>query len=433
MNAMGLREAHAHIPMLGLALRTLDLSDCVSREECLERLRERADALSADDPAGKRWLAARGARVSAWRDARWPTRDEIDAIASGRPAYVMSFDHHALVAGSAAFRAAGIADADPDPPGGVVERARDGTPTGLLLESAAWKVRVAEPEPQGEERARVVLDALAHLRALGFSEVHDLLSPAWLGPELSRMASAGELPVLVKLYPALEVFDEVLAGAGAWQRDDVVLAGAKVFVDGTLNARTAWMLEPYADPMPERPTGMALLTPAQLDGAIARTRAARLGLAAHAIGDGAVRAVLDAWERAGPGKHVWIRPGTPALRIEHAELVHPADVGRFAGLGVVCSVQPCHLLTDIEVLERQLADRLERVLPLRDLMASGCRPGELLWFGSDVPIVRANPEDSVRAAVDRGRAGMARERRIAPRQAISEADAWRCFERTPPT
>jgi predicted amidohydrolase YtcJ len=449
----GLREAHAHIPMLGVALRTLDVSGCASREECLERLRARASELAREDPGGRRWLAARGARVNAWREPRWITRDELDAIAGDRPAFVMSFDHHALAAGSAAFRAAGIGDADPDPAGGVIERDGRGKPTGLLLESAAWKVRAAEPQPEGEERERVVLEALDHLHALGFGEVHDLLSPAWLGPVLAGLADTGRLRQRVWLYPALEEFDAVLASAPEWEDGHhVTLAGAKVFADGTLNARTAWMLEPYADPMPEHPRGMALLSAGDLRRAIERMRAAGVGLAVHAIGDGAVRAVLDAWEGSRPAgeRHQgWLlagaRPraeagmsrdvgqGVPALRIEHCELVHPADVARFADLGVVCSVQPCHLLYDVEVLRAQLGDRLDRVLPLRRLVDAGCRPGELLWFGSDAPIVRANPGDSVVAATVRRRTGDtpggAACEPIAPGEGVSEAEAWNAFGR----
>lgn len=447
----GLREAHAHIPMLGVALRTLDVSECASREDCLERLRQRASELARDDSGGRRWLAARGARVNAWREPRWITRDELDAIAGDRPAFVMSFDHHALVAGSAAFRAAGIGDADPDPAGGVIERDARGKPTGLLLESAAWRVRAAEPQPEGAERERVVLEALDHLHALGFGEVHDLLSPAWLGPVLAGLADTGRLRQRVWLYPALEEFDAVLASTPEWEDGHhVTLAGAKVFADGTLNARTAWMLEPYADPMPEHPRGMALLSLGDLRDAMMRTRAAGVGLAVHAIGDGAVRAVLDAWEGSRPAgeRHQgWqlagarprvearmardVEQGVPALRIEHCELIHPADVARFADLGVVCSVQPCHLLYDIEVLRAQLADRLDRVLPLRRLIDAGSRPGELLWFGSDAPIVRANPADSIAAATERrrtgGTPGGAACEPIGPEQAITEVEARGSF------
>ena len=114
-------------------------------------------------------------------------------------------------------------------------------------------------------------------------------------------------------------------------------------------------------------------------------------------------------------------------RIEHAELISPEDIPRFKQLGVIASVQPCHLLPDIEALRRALPDRLDRVLPIRELIESGMEPGVDLLFGSDVPIVRAEPRDSIRAAVDRRREGMGQSEAIGPGQAIDEATAWRCF------
>jgi predicted amidohydrolase YtcJ len=166
-----------------------------------------------------------------------------------------------------------------------------------------------------------------------------------------------------------------------------------------------------------------MVTVESLRAAMSRVRALGLGLAVHAIGDAAVRAVLDAYEAEGGAWET--APGVPPLRIEHAEIIDAADVPRFAELGVVCSVQPCHLLYDIEALQRGLPHRLDRVLPLRELIDSGLEPGEGLWFGSDVPIVRPHPGDSILAAVRRGREDGAV--RIAPSQAISEAEAWRCF------
>ena len=136
-----------------------------------------------------------------------------------------------------------------------------------------------------------------------------------------------------------------------------------------------------------------------------------------------MRAVLDALER--------VRPTSRGHRIEHAEVIDRDDVARIVRLrdelGLMISVQPCHLLTDIEALSRALPDRLDRVLPLRELIESGLEPGRDLLFGSDVPIVRPHPQDSIRGAVDRKRADSVA---IAPEQAISEKQAWACFAAT---
>ena len=248
-----------------------------------------------------------------------------------------------------------------------------------------------------------------------------MASQPWLGPAIARAGNPG---VRVVLHPLLDDLDETVATRGTWESDRVRLGGGKVFADGTLAGRTAWMLEPYADGDPDHPAGQAMMGPGQLEAAVRRCEEHGVGLAIHAIGDAAVRASLDAVERVGQGL-----PEGRHHRVEHAELVHPDDVPRFAGLGVVCSVQPCHLLADIEALRSAVPDRLPRVLPLRDLIDAGCEPGALLVFGSDTPVVRPDPSDSIRAAVQRRRADQQPDAAIAPEQAVTAAGSDRVLRR----
>jgi predicted amidohydrolase YtcJ len=423
--------------MHGRELTQLDLAECTGIEECLDRLREEADRLDGVDPSGRRWLLANGVRTESWVERRWPTLEEIDRATLGgggtrRCAAVMSFDHHALVANSPALTAAGIEAGSADPPGGVIVRDQRGRMTGLLLEAACWRVRQRVPELSPAERLDALRAGIADLARHGFVQVHDLLSPSWLGPALAKLGRIGELGIEVWLYPAIDELVGVHAGRGEWESERVRLAGGKIFVDGTLNSRTAWVLTPYADGLAAWLRGQAMMTPAQMREALALTRRLGVGLAAHAIGDAAVRAMLDAGEellrgQGGPDPGA----GVPWLRIEHCELIDERDVPRFAELGVVCSVQPCHLLYDIEALERGCPGRLDRVLPLRELVEAGCRAGELLWFGSDAPIVRPDPMDSIIAATRRGRVvgspGGPPSRTIAPGQAIDEVSAWAAF------
>lgn len=386
------------------------------------------DASRAQPTGG--WLLGVGVRVEAWNDPAWPTREDLDRATGARPACVMSFDHHAVLANSAAMLAAGLSDRSSDPAGGVIVRDANGVPTGLLLESAAWQVWNAAPEPPDHERETHVLKALADLHRHGFNEVHDLKAPLWLGPLLATLRQRGAPIMRVALYPMLEDIEAAVQGAPSWEGAGLELRGAKVFADGTLNSATAWMLQPYASPLEGHPCGKPLMTREELLLAMERVAAASRGrdtpleLAVHAIGDGAVRAVLDARERFLATRDRSHPRGAPGLRIEHAEIVDERDIKRFAALDVVASVQPCHLLTDIEVLERQLPHRLSRVLPLRELIDSGLRPGQGLLFGSDVPIVRADPRDSILAATQRGRGD---GKTIAGEQAISEAEAWDAF------
>lgn len=452
-----MREAHVHLPLLGRALSMVDLGSCTSVDAVLAALRERAARLDREDPARQRWLLAQGMRVESFRDARWPTRDELDAVTGNRPAFALSFDYHSVVANRAAFAAAGIRDNDPDPPAdfGVIVRDRAGLPTGLLLEGMCRRIRESVPELSPAERRESIGLALASLEQLGFTEVHDMLAPAWLGPLLAEMHDAGDLRVRVGIYPLVEIVREQVIAARTYTRPGhVELLGGKIFVDGTLNARTAWMLEPFADPMPGHPRGTPLMSVSQIVDALRICDACGVGLAAHAIGDGAVRAMLDATEvvsreisskKSGTNaanlgslatalacaKGPMAQSGLPHVRIEHCELIDERDVPRFAELRVIASVQPCHLLYDIEVLHKRLPHRLHRVMPWRDLLDAGLVPGSSLLFGSDVPIVRANAEDSIFAAVNRRRNGTTPGGPvcppIAPEQAITRAQALAAF------
>ena len=400
------------------------LEHCESVEECLQHVHR------ACTEAGQHgFVRFTAARVGGWAEARWPTLREMDQATGMTPCVVMSFDHHCAVTNSAAMQAGGLKPGVAVPPNGVVEvDATTGAATGMLYEQAAYAAWNAAPEPTAADRVEHVRSGARALAAMGFVEVHDLHSQSWLMETLAELDRAGELPVAVWLYPPAA---ELPALAPLWRSLEtpggrVRLAGGKVFADGTLNSRTAHMIHRYVDPLADAPRGRCMISPAGLDEHYRAADALGLPLAVHAIGDGAVRMVLDCIER--------VKPGAKGQRIEHCELIDRCDVPRFAAMGVTCSVQPCHLLSDIEALNRSVIHRLARVLPLRELLESGLAPGHIgtdgragLVFGSDVPIVRANPEDSIQAAVKRRRAGAPIEDAIAFPQALSEAEAWACF------
>lgn len=420
-----MREAHAHIASFGQSLAIPSLASCRSVAECLDTVKRSAAAL----PSGA-FLRLHSARVESWEEPRWPTLAELDAASPRHPCVIMSFDHHAAAANSLAIRAAGlVAGQRVEPNGVVLTDASTGRPSGLLVEHAAYRAWEAAPEPTPVQWRDMIVAALDALKRLGYTHVHDLHSQPWLGPMLADLERSGGLPMQsVWLYPPVAALLGIAAQASSWTSSRVRLAGGKLFADGTLNSRTALMLEPYREPLNDQPRGVAMVSPGQLDEAIRICEAVGGHLAVHAIGDGAVRMVLDAIERTATPRS----PGN-RHRIEHCELIDESDILRFANLGVVASVQPCHLLADVEVLTRQLPHRLHRVLPLRDLIDAGCTPAgddALLWFGSDVPIVRADPSDSLYAATERRRIGDAPSAAIAWNQRISPDEAKLAFVST---
>ncbi len=404
---------------------------CTSMRECLDAAIHTVRAAPPNT-----WARLTAARVASWPEQRWPTLVELDASTGSVPCVIMSFDHHEALANSAAIAAAGLTPGQRVGANGLVDAdPATGAPTGLLREDAAyaaWHAATSARTPTPDDARAELVAALHHLASLGYVEVHDLHSQPWLPARLAELDRDGSLPMPVWLYPPAARLEEVAASRDTWESPRLRLAGGKIFADGTLNGRTALMLHRYAEPLLGHPRGQAMISPAALDEAYAKAAAIGFPLAIHAIGDGAVRMVLDSLQRV-----LGSRAGTATAdtgrtslglgrqRIEHAEVVDAADVPRFAAMGVVCSVQPCHLLADAEALHRFVPHRLDRVLPLRDLIDSGCAPGPsgLLWLGSDVPIVRADPGDSIQAAVYRRRVGTGPEAAIAPRQAITPEEA----------
>lgn len=392
------------------------LAHCQSQAETLDMVRE---AVADHDPGKPSIVLLTDARPESWAEASFPALADLDAAAGNRPVVLRTFDYHSMMVSSAALALAQIDDRTRDPEGGRIVRDGEYQPTGVLLEAACRPINALF------NLDRVDAGDLWHmLLNEPFSEFHDMLASPELGPALQHVAKYDRdrvdgflRPYLnFQLHFGIDVLEAAVDAARSWRSDTLHLAGGKIFVDGTLNSRTAWMNEPYADGPPEHRAGMALMKHAAIEDAIRKCHSHGVRLACHAIGDGAVRAVLDAVER--------VRPPRWTVRIEHAEVIDAADVPRFAELGVIASVQPCHLLVDIEALGRAIPDRLNRVLPLRSLIDDGLEPGRTLLFGSDAPIVRPDPEDSIRAAVHRSRVDSVA---IAPEQAISEAEAWACF------
>ena len=407
----GWRDAHLHLGAHGESLQAVNLADCASSTEALDRIAARAQSAQPDE-----WITAVAARIDGWADRRWPTHDEIHAAAAGRPAIIRNIDIHSGAASTRVLELARISRDTPDPPGGRIDRDARGNPTGLLVEKA-WRLIDAHlPSLTPEQHAQRVKLAAHDLAARGFTEVHDMWTELPLARAIRAVERAGDLPLRVKISPLHTQMRECLADEAFKPSDQVTLAGIKIFTDGAINSRTAHMLEPYADPDPTHPRGAEILTEDQIAQAVADADAAGLPIIAHAIGDAAVRSVLNAIER--------VKPRTPGQRLEHAQFVDEADVPRFAELSVIASMQPCHLLPDIEPMQRLLPHRLHRAFPIRDLVesakAAGRDPAELIWFGSDAPVVPPSINDNLQAAIRRKRED---SDPIAPEQVITEEEA----------
>jgi len=410
----GFTDAHLHLLSVGLGLTRVDLLGAASLEDALARVAARA----ASTPDGH-WLVGHGWDHSLW-GGTLPTRADLDRVAPRHPVCLAHKCGHATWANSRALELAGITRTTPDPPAGALERdSTSGEPTGILKENAGALVRRLVPEPTAEEADEAIRAATRRAHRAGLVGVHTMEGAASFRA-LQRLRASGELRLRVLITVPEEALDAAAAiglasGFGDhWLR----IGGVKLFADGALGSRTAYLLAPYENESDY--VGISTATPEYLRDTV--DRAARAGLASftHAIGDRANREVLDAVEAsraAGVGLHL-------RHRIEHAQLLHPEDIGRFAQLGVVASVQPIHATQDLRLVDAHWGARGAGAYAFRSLLDSGA----VLAFGSDCPVEDLSPLVGVHAAVTRRRAdGSPGPEGWYPEQRLTVAEAVRAY------
>ena len=400
----GLTDAHLHLAGAADATRQIDLSDVATLAEGLARIGA-AHAAAAGDPDA--WLEGHGWDVDRW--GRWPTADDLETVAPGRRAAFWAHDHHALLASRAALTTAGVDRATADPSGGVIRRDGEGAPEGVLYEAATRLVTRHVPPITGADlEGRIVAVSLA-LLALGVVAAHDPgpLSPDpdldWSYPAYARLSELERLPVRVLASLRDDALETALAGGlrsgailGANPRGRARIGWQKCFADGSLGSRTAALLadiepEPDRPLAPERRRGVWITEPGELRERVERAAAGGIATQIHGIGDAAVRAALDALEPTAATV-----PFMP--KVEHVQLLDPADVGRFAAAGIVASVQPSHLGSDAQQARRLWGDRAERS---GYAWATIAATGAVLAFGTDAPVEPFDPWPGIALAVRR--------------------------------
>jgi predicted amidohydrolase YtcJ len=394
----GITDAHLHLVTASQAATQVDLGPTRDLPAALDRIRA-THRLRLETGDADGWLLGHGWSLDQFR--RWPTADDLEAAAPGRPIALWAHDHHARWVSGAALDRARITAESLDPPGGAIRRDANRVVTGILHENAATLVDRAIPRPT----AKVVSDAIAayarELLLLGITGVHDpgelLDEPdAAAGPWLfADLAAAGRLPLRV----VGSIRHGQLARAVAWGMRSGRSNGRytdgwlKLFADGSLGSRSAALLEPYEPGDPKGPPvggerGMQLQSSEYLHEAARQAAESGIAVQIHAIGDAAVRTALDVLERlptpAGGVHH----------RIEHAQLVAPRDVPRFAALGIAASIQPCHRLSDAVAQVDAWGERWRHTFPIAALAESGA----LLAFGTDAPVEPADPWRNLAAA-----------------------------------
>ncbi len=395
----GFNDAHVHLLDGGLSLSMLDLAGANTVEAIAIRIREYA-AAHPDRP----WIEGQGWYYASFPGGA-PTRQQLDALVPDRPAFIAAFDGHTGWANSKALAIAGITRRTPSPQHGtIVKEPRTGEPTGVLKESAQELVTNVMPQPSRTDRLKALRAAIAEAQRLGVTSVQNASgSPAEL--ELyDELRKSGELQV--RVYSALSLDGDSLtppiaaafeAARKKYPDDPLFKAGAiKLIADGVVESYTASLLEPYAN-KPVR--GTPRYTPEKLDALVSTLDREGWQIFVHAIGDGAVRMTLDAYERAAKANPAPARGRRH--RIEHIETIDRADIPRFGALGVIASQQPYHgtpVVDEPDIWSANLGPaRAARGWASRSIADAGGR----LAFGSDWPVMTLDPRYGIYTAVTR--------------------------------
>ena len=410
----GLCDFHLHSAYTAEKIAAVDC-ETDSLEECLARVAERAKTTPAGD-----WIIGYNWNQNRWQPPEYGTAHQLDAISSQHPILLHAKSLHAAWLNSTAMRIVGISKDSPDSDGGLILRDAQGEPTGILLENAIALVTSKLPEATAEQDAQNILKTQAYFHSLGLTAVHDFdRFPS--AEALLLLAERGELKLRVTKNLPLTALDHIIAEDWRKKLDKppfLTPGWLKAFADGALGPQSAAMLEPYEG---TQNRGMLLVEAEDLAAQGMLADRHNWPLSVHAIGDWAVREVIDAFaiirKQQSP-----LRAKQSPLRIEHVQLIQPSDLQRMQNLDIIASVQPIHATSDMEVADRHWGERTKFAYAYQSLFEHGIETR----FGSDSPVESPNPFLGLHAAVTRqkidghpGADGWHPEQRVSLENAIS--------------
>jgi predicted amidohydrolase YtcJ len=396
----GLIDAHVHFVTGGFDISGVQLKDAATPEEFVRRIGDHAKKISKGE-----WIVGGTWDHENWPGAPLPSREWIDKTTPDNPVFVSRYDGHMALANSLALKLAGVTRDTPVPSGGEIVKDKNGEPTGLLKDAAMGLVFRVIPDATEEQRTRAVRAALKEAARFGVTSVHDISSAEDVRL-YQKLLGRGELTARIYCITPLPQWQApAQAGLAAKFGTDWIHLGAlKGFADGSLGSTTALFFEPFTDApntsgLPNEmmfPEGNMLKMALGAD-------AAGLQLAIHAIGDKAIRIILDVYAEVEKqhGRRDAASDSPNAARrwrIEHAQHVHPDDFAKFAKLGVIASMQPYHAIDDGRWAEKRIGhERCKTTYAFRTFLDQGVK----LAFGSDWTVAPLNPMTGIYAAVTR--------------------------------
>lgn len=386
----GLCDSHLHLQYLSGAIYAIDC-ETNTLDECLQRVAQRSSAT----PSGE-WLRGHGWNHNRWDENAYGDADQLDAVSADHPAFLTSKSLHASWANSKALQLAGITAQTPDPPGGEIQHGKDGSPTGILLESASELVSMVIPEPSAQQLAQDFYNLQQYLIRSGITSVHDFDGMLTL-EALQLLHNQEKLKLRVlKNMPYLSLPSLIAKNIKGNDGDDILRMGSlKLFADGALGPQTAAMIDPYEG---GTSSGLLLLSADEIEQKGITALKAGWGLTIHAIGDRANREVINGFIRIRKYQQQHNLPKLP-LRIEHVQCISVDDLTRLKPFQITASVQPLHCPSDMFIVDRYWGDRGRFAFPFSSLIDQDV----FFVFGSDAPVESFNPFYGIHAAVTRKR------------------------------
>jgi predicted amidohydrolase YtcJ len=427
----GLADAHIHLLGVGQALRNVDLVAAPTYEEVIARVVARAKEMKPGE-----WILGRGWDQNLWPSREFPNNDALSREVPNNPVMLGRIDGHAILANRKALDLAGITSKTPDPAGGRIVRDASGNPTGVFVDNAEGLVSRAVPPSSHDELKRALIAAIAEVNRLGLSSIQDPGESPDVVAIYEELAREGRLNV--RSYVMLS--DPHVYDSTRWanSRNPYIKRGPqnalfdghlwiraiKLYADGALGSRGAALLAPYSDDPGN--IGLVRTPPEQLRGTAEIALRKGFQVNVHAIGDRGNRITLDAFEQALRA----VPRADHRFRIEHAQILSPTDIPRFAQLGVIPSMQASHQTSDMPWAERRLGpERIKGAYAWRSLLNTGV----IIPNGTDAPVERVNPLITFHSAVSRQNpddqppGGWYPDQRMTREEALLSMTIWPAF------
>lgn len=378
----GFTDAHGHLQGIGEREMLLNLEGTASIDELVTRVEAELQGLAPGEI-----LFGRGWIETGWPEGRMPSAADLDAVSPNNPVILVRADGHALVANTAALKAAEIYDIAADPPGGFTERDENFKATGIVIDEAMYPVLSLVQDPSYEQIQQALETGANTYVARGWTGIHNMSALRDHARLMKALDDEGRLPL--RVYNAFDTRGFDIAKRREFETARITNRAVKIYIDGALGSRGALLIEPYSD-RPET-SGLEILDSGNLHNLMMDAEEDGVQLAIHAIGDLANRRVIEKFEELDYSADLrW--------RIEHAQLLHPDDIARLATNGLIPSMQPSHAIGDLHFAPARVGiDRLRGAYAWASLLKAGA----MIAGGSDAPVEVGSPTIEFYAAVAR--------------------------------